>query len=272
MKKPLPILVVLGALVLAGCAGGPSDDDPVHVTVAVVPDPGEPGGSVTLLWRFALAPDWHLYWTGRNDSGYPPRIELTLPEGWVAGGLQWPVPERYLMDGDILDHVYHHELVLLQRVGIPADAAPGTFAVTAKVGWLGCREACVPGSAEVAFTIPVALQEGPDDDPGLAAALARLPEPLPDGLFATRWEGPVFHVAAEGARRLTFMPTGDCGDLADLVQDGVGHPLVLEFRPKKGTVGPVRGLVTLEPENGPVRTFRIDFPATVLTGALPGGS
>jgi DsbC/DsbD-like thiol-disulfide interchange protein len=264
------ILMALSA-VLAGCGGGLSDDDPVRVSVTAVPDPAAPGGSVTLLWRFELADGWHLYWTGRNDSGYPPQIELELPAGWIAGGLQWPVPERYLLDGDILDHVYHDELVLLQQVGIPADATPGAFHAAAQVSWLGCKEACVPGKAEVAFEVAVAAVAGPDDDPALAAALATLPEPLPAGTFATRWEGPVFHLAAAGARRLTFMPTGDCGDLADLVGDGVGSPLALEFRPKKGTVGPVRGLVTLEPEDGPARTFRIDFPATVPTAASTGG-
>jgi thiol:disulfide interchange protein DsbD len=272
MKNPLLICAALGVLVLTGCAGGLSDDDPVRVTVAVVPDPGEPGGSVTLLWRFEMAEGWHLYWTGLNDSGYPPKIELALPEGWVAGGLQWPVPERYVMDGDILDHVYHGELVLLQRVGVPADAAPGAFPVSARIGWLGCKEACVPGSTEIAFNVTVAAHEGPADDPSLAAALADLPQPLPAGLLETRWEGPVFHVAVPGARRLTFMPTTDGGDPADLLRDGQGAPLALEFRPRKGTVGPVRGLVVVEPEAGPARAYRIDFPATVLTDDSPGGS
>ena len=62
-----------------------------------LPAAAAPGESVTLIWRFELADDWHLYWTGRNDSGYPPLIELDLPEGWVAGGLQWPAPERYVV-------------------------------------------------------------------------------------------------------------------------------------------------------------------------------
>ena len=70
---------------------------------------------------------------------------------------------------------------------------------------------------------------------------------------------------------MTFMPTEDCGELNDLLRDGRGSPLALEFRKKRGTAGPVRGLITLETPQGAPRTYRIDFPATVLTAASPGG-
>ena len=43
------------------------------------------------------------------------------------------------------------------------------------------------------------------------------PEPAPDDLFETAWNGTVFGISAPGARRLTFMPTEDCGDLRDLI-------------------------------------------------------
>lgn len=272
MSPRLVPAAALAALLIAGCAGGPTDRDPVRVSVSVVPSPVEPGGSATLLWRFELADGWHLYWTGLNDSGYPPKVELDLPEGWVAGGLQWPTPERYVMPGDILDHVYHRELVLLQRIGVAAGAEPGEARATAAVGWLACRDACVPGTAEVAFRIPVADREGDTDDPALAAARAGLPQPLPEGLLDVRWEGPVLHLAAEGVRRMTFMPTGDCGALADLLRDGRGNPLALEFRTRQGTVGPVRGVLVLETTGGPDRSFLIDYPATVTAAAPPGGS
>jgi DsbC/DsbD-like thiol-disulfide interchange protein len=271
-KRILVILTLIGTLALAGCSGGPDDSDPVHVSVSVVPNEAEPGGSVTLLWTFEIAPDWHLYWIGRNDSGYPPKVDLDLPDGWLAGGLQWPVPERYVMPGDILDHVYHHDLVLLQKIGVPAEARPGDeVAITAKVGWLGCKDSCVPGSADLSFTVPVALRADAARDDDLVEALDHLPESLPAGLLTTRWEGAVFHISAAGADRLTFMPTEDCGDLVDLIHDGEGAPLALEFRPRRGTAGPVRGLITLESPSGDSHTYIVDFPASVLTDVSPGG-
>lgn len=277
--KPLiPLFAVCLVAGLVGCTGGgPTDADPVRVTVTAVPKSTAPGQSVTLLWKFELAEGWHLYWTGVNDSGYPPKVELDLPEGWIAGGLQWPVPERYEMEGGILDHVYHHDFVLLQRIGVPADAVPGEeFVIQADVGWLACKESCVPGTDPVTFNLVVAdiagfgATEGPTAVE-LAAARDKLPRPAPEDLFETTWDGPVLDLSAAGARQLTFMPTEDCGALRDLLRDGRGPRLRLEFRPEKGTVGPARGLVTLEPEDGPARTYRIDIPAVALPAASPGG-
>lgn len=271
-KRIQVVLALISALALAGCGGGPDDNDPVHVSVSVVPGEAVPGESVTLLWKFEMAADWHLYWSGRNDSGYPPKVDLVLPDGWLAGGLQWPVPERYVMPGDILDHVYHHEVVLMQKIGVPTGARPGDeVAIAAKVGWLGCKDSCVPGKADLSFTVPVAVHAEKSKEDNLVKARGLLPEPLPKGLLDTGWEGSVFHISAEGADKLTFMPTEDCGDLADLLHDGQGMPLALEFRPRRGTAGPVRGLITLEPVSGDPHTYIVDFPATVLTDVSPGG-
>ena len=271
-ERILVVLALIGTLALVGCGGGPDDSDPVHVAVSVVPGEAVPGESVTLLWKFEMAADWHLYWSGRNDSGYPPKVDLDLPDGWLAGGLQWPVPERYVMPGDILDHVYHHEVVLLQKIGVPTGARPGDeVAITAKVGWLGCKDACVPGTADLSFTVPVAVHAEKTNEETLAEARGLLPESLPEGLLDTRWEGTVFHISASETDQLTFMPTEDCGDLANLLHDGQGMPLALEFRPRRGTAGPVRGLITLAPASGDPLPYIIDFPPTVLTDDSPGG-
>jgi len=158
----------------------------------------------------------------------------------------------------------------MQKIGVGTDAEPGeTATIGAKVGWLACKDSCVPGAVELDFEIPVVVHAEKIQTGDLAASRARLPKPLPAGLLETRWEGAVFHILAEGAGRLTFMPTEDCGDLNDLLHDGQGAPLALEFRPKSGTAGPVRGLITLETPEGAARTYIIKFPATVLTAASP---
>jgi hypothetical protein len=63
------------------------------------------------------------------------------------------------------------------------------------------------------------------------------------------------------------MPTEDCGQLVDLLTDGQGDRLALRFKPKSGTVGPVRGLIIIEENGEPKRSFRIDFPAAALADA-----
>lgn len=264
-------LLVLSLLVLAGCSGqgsGPSDAKPVLVGVEVSPAAAAPGESVTLIWRFELADDWHLYWMGRNDSGFPPLIELDLPDGWVAGGLQWPTPERHVAPGDILDHVYFEELVLLQKIGAPLGAAPDQeIRIKADVQWLACRDMCVPGRAALEVAIPVRSHQTPVDDDPAAEAAARLPRDLPPNTLETAWEGGIFHVHHPRAERLTFMPTDDCGPLVDLLNDGQGERLALRFKTKGGTVGPVRGLITIEEAGGLKSSYQMDFPAAALADA-----
>jgi DsbC/DsbD-like thiol-disulfide interchange protein len=272
----LTVLIVGSVVHLASCSGGkqePTDANPVSVTVQVIPGQVVAGETVTLVWRFALAKDWHLYWSGRNDSGYPPRIDLSLPEGWLAGGLQWPVPERYVSPGDILDHVYFGELILVQKIGAPAEVQPGTEAlIEADVQWLACKDMCVPGRQTLTFSIPVSSTAVAAEEPNLVQeALSRLPVALPAGILDTGWNGSTFHLDHPDARLLTFMPTEDCGQLVDLLSDGQGHRLALRFKPKGDTVGPVRGLIIIEENSGQVNAYRLDYPATVLTDASVGG-
>lgn len=259
------------AVLCAGCGGDktprPTEADPVMVSVEVVPSVAVPGEEITLVWRFDLAEDWHLYWVGLNDSGYPPRVDLVLPDGWVAGGLQWPVPERYVSPGDILDHVYFDQLVLVQKIGAPNDVVVGQdITVKADIQWLACKEMCVPGRTAMTLKVPVGSHaDRPEPDPA-AAAVARLPGPLPENTLSTRWDGTVFHISHPDAGSLTFMPTADCGRLIDLLNDGQGRRLELRFKPKGGTVGPVRGLITIEDNRGEVKTYRIDFSAAAADG------
>jgi DsbC/DsbD-like thiol-disulfide interchange protein len=272
----LAALVFGTAVLCAGCGGEktrrPTEADPVVVSVEVVPAVAVPGEEVTLIWRFDLAADWHLYWMGRNDSGYPPRIDLKLPAGWVAGGLQWPVPERYVSPGDILDHVYFEKLTLVQKLGAPNEAAVGgDITVEADIQWLACKEMCVPGRTDMTFEIPVRSHAETSDTDPTASAVARLPGPLPENKLAAGWAGSVFHISHPEARLLTFMPTDDCGRLVDLLKDGQGEKLALRFKPKGDTVGPVRGLITIENNSGEVQAYRIDFSAAALTGVPDGG-
>jgi thiol:disulfide interchange protein DsbD len=269
--------LMLGTAVLcAGCSADeksrPTDENPVVVSVEVVPAAVVPGEEVTLIWRLALAEDWHLYWAGRNDSGYPPRVDLTLPAGWVAGGLQWPVPERYVAAGDILDHVYFEELVLVQKLGAPASAdIGGEVMIQADIQWLACKDMCVPGKATLSLPVPVKTVAEKAEPNAASEAAARLPGLLPGNILETGWEGTVFHIHRSGVRALTFMPTDDCGPLVDLLNDGQGDRLALRFKPKGDTVGPVRGLITIENNSGQASAYRIEFPASALADESSGG-
>lgn len=190
---------------------------------AVTPD------SVTVLWRFDLAEGWHLYGPFRNDTGFPPGIHLDLPEGWTAAAPRWPIPERYLSAGGILDHVYHRRLVLVQTLWRPAGAV--AQAISARVNWLACKQACVPGETSIRVSVdhldePALVRE-------LAATLDALPEPFPVDLLRTRRADSSIEITVPGAREITLIPAEDGPLLADLIADGQvsGERLRLRLRP-----------------------------------------
>jgi thiol:disulfide interchange protein DsbD len=250
----------------------------VTLSGAAEPATAVPGGTVALLWRLRIAEGWHLYGNGRNDSGFAPRVQLTLPPGWTAGPLLWPAPARHVSAGDILDHIYEGELVLLQEVSIPADAATGSRAsLRARWEWLACRESCVPGLDSLVVGIavdPAAPAMAPS--PALAAAREKLPQPLPDGLVTRKWEGLTLRIerVSPASGRLTFMPDLDCAELVDLLHDGVGESLALRVATPtgaaQGRAASVRGLLLVEGTSGQARAYTIDVPVDNRGGSDAG--
>jgi DsbC/DsbD-like thiol-disulfide interchange protein len=276
MKSLVKFSALVGTvviLVLAGCGTpGLDDQNSVRVTVSTDYAAAVPGQSITLVWRFEIAPEWHLYWPGRNDSGFAPTIDLNLPPGWIAGGLQWPAPQRHLSEGDILDHVYYRELVLLQKIGVPAEALPtGSVAVSGEVRWLACKDACVPGKTLVPLEIALTDHVAGRRSATYTKAHEMLPRPLPTELLGTRWEGQTFHVRGPAGARLQFMPTVDCGELVNLIRDGTGSNLALRFQVEGEIVGPVRGLITIQQEGEPLHAYSAEFPAQRLSAPASGG-
>jgi thiol:disulfide interchange protein DsbD len=151
----------------------------------------QPGHAFDIALRLAHDPHWHTYWVNPG-TGLPTTIKWTLPPGWQAGGIQWPVP-HILQDakGAIIGNGYDGEVFLFVALTPPPDLAPGTsVTLKATADWLMCLESCVPGTAALHLTLPVA-SDAPAPDPvwgaKLAAARGQLPH-KPDGwlLAATR--------------------------------------------------------------------------------------
>ena len=155
-----------------------------HLSVQLVTarDVIHPGDSLQAGLYFKLDKGWHVYWSNAGDSGEPPKISWTLPEGITADAMQFPVPQ-HLPLGPLMDYGYENEIVFPILLHAADSVKPGAAQeASAKVNWLVCREVCIPGKAELKLPITVA----PASDPGkvLAQGLIqswqqRLPQPLP---------------------------------------------------------------------------------------------
>lgn len=140
-----------------------------------------PGQPFTVALEITMAPGWHTYWENGGDAGFPTQVDWTLPEGFEAGPLQFPVPHRYEEEGDLVTFGYADRVLLLTEIRPPADAKVGERAeIHGAASWLQCKDLCVPGGADVSVRLPVEAAARPAAGPVLAAiAEARqgLPEP-----------------------------------------------------------------------------------------------
>ncbi len=120
---------------------------------------------------------WHTYWQVPGDSGLPTTIKWTLPPGWTAGDIQWPVPKR-LPVGPLMNFGYEGELLLPVTLTPPAGLAAGqTLELAARADWLICADVCIPGGADIKLTLPVKDSAGPSQHAALfAATFAQIPK------------------------------------------------------------------------------------------------
>jgi thiol:disulfide interchange protein DsbD len=162
-----------------------------HVAASLVAeaDAVVPGRALALGVRLRMEAGWHTYWRNPGDAGLPTRARFTLPGGFTAGELQWPAPERFA-SGPIASYGYSGEVLLPVAVRVPATLAASEVRLAARVDWLECRDACLPGRAEVSLVLPVrsASRPGPAAA-AFAEARRRLPAPHPGWNVSATREG-----------------------------------------------------------------------------------
>lgn len=154
-----------------------------RATVTLVSDTATvaPGQTFRIGLRQKLSPGWHTYWKNPGDSGQPPAMKLSLPDGARAGELQFPGPDRF-QTGPAMSYGYEKEVVFPLTVTVPASLKPGErFAIQAEADWLVCAKECIPEEGTFALDLPVGpfSPAGADVLKAFAAADARMPVAAP---------------------------------------------------------------------------------------------
>ncbi len=151
-----------------------------HVTAELIPEVTtvEAGKPFSVALHLHMDPGWHTYWINPGDAGLATTISWTLPAGFTAGPVEWPVPEKHAM-GPLMTYGYGGDVYLLTTITPPATGElPRHFDVKAKATWLVCQEECIPGKAELSTTLDsgsMNLRLPADNSDFFAAARARLP-------------------------------------------------------------------------------------------------
>lgn len=166
---------------LAGAAG--TEDPPVPAEPAkarLVADTKAfaPGSTFRLGVLFTIDPEWHVYWHSARDGGLPTEVTWKLPEGWRAGPLEWPAPERFVLPGPLVAYGYEKEVLLASEITVPAGfSASEPVTLGAEVHWLVCKVVCVIGKGEPSLALGAGTPAPSAEAPRFAAFRAKVPVP-----------------------------------------------------------------------------------------------
>jgi len=165
--KTLCKQLLLFAVLIFGFVDAHADSELLHspgnkfVKASLVVDresiqPGfEMDQSVALIGvNFEIEPGWHIYWKNSGEAALPTSITWSLPANWEAGHLNWPVPEKFVEQGDITTFGYSEQILLFSSLKT-SEQNDGEVVVGAEVKWLVCKNICVPGRAKLEKTIRV---------------------------------------------------------------------------------------------------------------------
>jgi thiol:disulfide interchange protein DsbD len=192
---------------LAVLAAMPASSAPLHTRVRLLADSRSliPGTHVTLGLHLTMDRGWHTYWKNSGEAGLPTQVHWSLPPGYAAGDIAWPVPQKHVEAGDVLTYGYGDETLLMVQCDVPAGAVPGTtVTLRARVEWLECEKICVPGAADVALALPVVASGSAPDNAALFGKFRKqLPPAFTEGRSIT-----LSTRCAEGAVTLTLAAAG----------------------------------------------------------------
>ena len=151
-------------------------------------DTARPGDTVLAGVDLKMEPGWHTYWKNPGAAGYATKIEWQLPPGVTAGEIQWPLPEK-LPPAEVTTYGYDGEVVLLVPLKLAPDLKPGPLDLKAKVSWLECKAACIPGNGNVEATLNISDQTKASADAALIESWkSKVPQTNGFYQFQAWWE------------------------------------------------------------------------------------
>ena len=224
-----------------------------HATVELLADVSEivPGETFHLGLRYELEPHWHVYWKNPGASGLAPEVEWTLPEGFEAGSMAFPAPERFELGG-LVSYAHEGSPLFIVPVQAPFDLPAGeTVTIQASAFWLICKDVCIADEAVLELTLPVGDGMLPDENAALFAA-ARDAQPLADfGLETTVQPG------EDGRVEMTIRGLDSVADSDD----------VYFYADSEGLIDPNAGQILrtapLRLQLSPDKAYPGELPATI---------
>ncbi|UCE61381.1 MAG: thioredoxin family protein [Phycisphaerales bacterium] len=116
----------------------------------------EAGKPFDVALYFQIEQGWHIYWQNGGVAGLPPNAKWTLPDGFTAGEMQFPVPKRYVDAAKLTSNIHSGKPLLIIPITPPASVTEERVALTCKVKYLICKTKCIWEDADLRLDLPVA--------------------------------------------------------------------------------------------------------------------
>lgn len=186
-------LIIIGTIPFSTLSAEEATQTPSEnlVKIRLLAEQGmiHPGEELWIALEQSIHPGWHTYWKNPGDSGTPPRIQWTLPEGFEISALEWPTPHK-LPYGPLLNYGYENNAILLQKLKAPETIPSGPLTLKADVEILVCQEECIPEYGQYSLTLNGPESASEDNRAYFEAAQNKRPQPVTwDAVFAENDEG-----------------------------------------------------------------------------------
>ena len=168
-----------------------------------------PGKPFTLALQLEHPGKWHSYYLNSGGIEHSLAIKWTLPDGFTAGPLQWPVPE--VKDGFFgKSFVHPGSPVFLVEITAPATLETGkSITLTADASWQICEESCINEQQSFTLTLPVAatVEKNPTSAALFAKARANQPAKFTTAKISARPDGSNILLRIEPGETMETTPT-----------------------------------------------------------------
>lgn len=188
-RKKTILLLLLFAAYLSFTPFTPlAAEEPLQFTLISEEKTVQPGHPFWVALRLKMQDHWHSYWKNPGDSGMPTAIQWDLPEGFTAGGIEWPYPQRFDIDS-LIGYGYEGEAWLLTQItpsqGVKLDQP---LVLKAHVRSLVCSDSsCLPVNEELSLTLPVS-SEAPELEQKWIQAFQQARNQVPHNDWAVKAE------------------------------------------------------------------------------------
>lgn len=133
-------------------------DGPVKVDLITRYNQINPKSPLEVILKFNIADGWHIFSDNPGEIALPTTVNWTMPQNYKLKKYRWSLGEDFVTD-DIVQNGFQNNAYYMAKIRPNRKLINGQAAFEAEVNWLACKEECIPGSAVLAFELPISRSD-----------------------------------------------------------------------------------------------------------------